>query len=261
MRVNLIYFSATDRTAKVVKEIGSAISDELFENDITLEENRNEGLVFTEKDLVIVGVPVYAGRVPKFLVEYFNKVKGNNTLVIFVVTYGNRAYEDALLELKNTFEENGFIGVGATAFVGEHSYTELLGSGRPNKEDLEIAKKFGYRVKIKIDSIKDISEIGNLNVPGNYPYVVKVSKMKPMAPETNYNCIDCGICANACPTNAISKQNSRLVDKERCIKCCRCIRNCPVSAKEMTNSEYIEMRDFLINNWSNIYNSPEIYIY
>ena len=261
MRVNLIYFSATDRTAKVVKEIGSAISDELFENDITLEENRNEGLVFTEKDLVIVGVPVYAGRVPKFLVEYFNKVKGNNTLVIFVVTYGNRAYEDALLELKNTFEENGFIGVGATAFVGEHSYTELLGSGRPNKEDLEIAKKFGDRVKIKINSIKDISEIGNLNVPGNYPYVVKVSKMKPMAPETNDNCIDCGICKNSCPTNAISKQNSRIVDKERCIKCCRCIRNCPVSAKEMTNSEYIEMRDFLINNWSNIYNSPEIYIY
>ncbi|MBB6714569.1 EFR1 family ferrodoxin [Clostridium gasigenes] len=261
MRVNLIYFSATDRTAKVVKEIGSAISDELFENDITLEENRNEGLVFTEKDLVIVGVPVYAGRVPKFLVEYFNKVKGNNTLVIFVVTYGNRAYEDALLELKNTFEENGFIGVGATAFVGEHSYTELLGSGRPNKKDLEIAKKFGNRVKIKIDSIKDISEIGNLNVPGNYPYVVKVSKMKPMAPETNDNCIDCGICANSCPTNAISKQNYRLVDKERCIKCCRCIRNCPVSAKEMTNSEYIEMKDFLINNWSNIYNSPEIYIY
>ncbi|MBU3136145.1 EFR1 family ferrodoxin [Clostridium gasigenes] len=261
MRVNLIYFSATDRTAKVVKEIGSAISDELFENDITLEENRNEGLVFTEKDLVIVGVPVYAGRVPKFLVEYFNKVKGNNTLVIFVVTYGNRAYEDALLELKNTFEENGFIGVGATAFVGEHSYTELLGSGRPNKEDLEIAKKFGDRVKIKINSIKDISEIGNLNVPGNYPYVVKVSKMKPMAPETNDNCIDCGICKNSCPTNAISKQNCRIVDKERCIKCCRCIRNCPVSAKEMTNSEYIEMKDFLINNWSNIYNSPEIYIY
>ncbi|MBU3109206.1 EFR1 family ferrodoxin [Clostridium gasigenes] len=261
MRVNLIYFSATDRTAKVVKEIGSAISDELFENDITLEENRNEGLVFTEKDLVIVGVPVYAGRVPKFLVEYFNKVKGNNTLVIFVVTYGNRAYEDALLELKNTFEENGFIGVGATAFVGEHSYTELLGSGRPNKEDLEIAKKFGDRVKIKIDSIKDISEIGNLNVPGNYPYVVKVSKMKPMAPETNDNCIDCGICENCCPTNAISKQNCRIVDRERCIKCCRCIRNCPVSAKEMTNSEYIEMRDFLINNWSNVYNSPEIYIY
>lgn len=119
MRVNLIYFSDTDRTAKVIKEIGSAISDELFENDITLEENRNEGLVFTEKDLVIVGVPVYAGRVPKFLVEYSNKVKGNNTLVIFVVTYGNRAYEDALLELKNTFEENGFIGVGAIAFVGD----------------------------------------------------------------------------------------------------------------------------------------------
>ncbi|NKF06781.1 EFR1 family ferrodoxin [Clostridium gasigenes] len=261
MRVNLIYFSATDRTAKVVKEIGSAISNELFENDITLEENRNEGLVFTEKDLVIVGVPVYAGRVPKFLVEYFNKVKGNNTLVIFVVTYGNRAYEDALLELKNTFEENGFIGVGAAAFVGEHSYTELLGSGRPNKKDLEIAKKFGDRVKIKIDSIKDISEIGNLNVPGNYPYVVKVSKMKPMAPETNDNCIDCGICKNSCPTNAISNQNCRIVDKERCIKCCRCIRNCPVGAKEMTNSEYIEMRDFLINNWSNIYNSPEIYIY
>lgn len=260
MKVNLIYFSATNRTAKVVKEIGSAISSDLFENDITLEENRNDELVFTEKDLVIIGIPVYAGRVPKFLIDYFKKVKGNNTLAIFVVTYGNRAYEDALLELKNTFEENGFIGVGAAAFVGEHSYTELLGNGRPNKEDLEKAKNFGNKVKLKIDSIKDVSEIENLSVPGNYPYVVKVNKMTPMAPETNDNCIDCGMCANACPTNAISKDDCRITNKEKCIKCCRCIRNCPMNAKEMTNSSYIEMKDFLIKNWSNVYNTPEFYI-
>lgn len=260
MKVNLIYFSATDRTAKVVKEIGNSISEKLFENDITLEENRNDELVFTEKDLVIVGVPVYAGRVPNFLIDYFKKVKGNNTLAVFIVTYGNRAYEDSLLELKNTFEGNGFIGVGAAAFVGEHSYTELLGSGRPNKQDLEKAKNFGNKVKMKINLIKEISDIEKISVPGNYPYVEKVNKMGPMAPETNDNCIDCGICANSCPTNAISKEDYSITNKEKCIKCCRCIRNCPLNAKRMTNNTYLEMKEFLIKNWSNVYNNSEFYM-
>jgi hypothetical protein len=44
-------------------------------------------------------VPVYKGRAPVFLTDYFSRVKGNNTAVVFIVVYGNRDYDDALLEL------------------------------------------------------------------------------------------------------------------------------------------------------------------
>src|SRR5690606_23151552 len=108
---------------------------------------------FSEDDLVIIGVPVYAGRVPEFLSKYFlSKIRRNNTYAVFIVVYGNRAYDDALLELKNIFESNGFIGIAGGAFIGEHSYTEKLATGRPDGNDLNTAYKFGVDVREKINN-------------------------------------------------------------------------------------------------------------
>ena len=42
---------------------------------------------FQSSDVLIVGIPLYAGRVPELLREYFNNIEGNNTKVIAVV-YG-----------------------------------------------------------------------------------------------------------------------------------------------------------------------------
>ena len=131
-KLNLLYFSATNTTENVVKTIAKGICDSITEHNITLPENRTREIEFTESDIVIVGVPVYAGRVPHFLVEYFDKIKGNNTYAVLTVVYGNREYDDALLELKNIFEKNGFLGIAGAAFIGEHSYTEILASGRPD---------------------------------------------------------------------------------------------------------------------------------
>lgn len=259
-KVNLLYFSATDNTSSVVKSIASNISDKVNEYNITLQKNRIENIDFTENDLVIIGVPVYAGRVPKFLVEYFNKVKGVNTAAVFVVTYGNRDYEDALLELKDTFEKNGFIGIAGAVFIGEHSYTSLLAGSRPNKNDLKIAEEFGYKIKSKLESITDINNISKIRVPGNSPYVVKEKSMPPMAPEATDNCLQCKICYDNCPTKAIDLDDCKNTDATKCIKCCRCINKCPVKAKSFNNSEFDNMKKFLIKNFSNISNIPEIFI-
>ena len=78
------------------------------------------------------GVPTYAGRFPKLLQPYTEKIKGNNSLAVFVATYGNRDYEDSLLELKNIFEDNGFKTLAASTFVTEHSSTSKLATKRPN---------------------------------------------------------------------------------------------------------------------------------
>ena len=58
-------------------------------------------LQFDETDFVLFGIPVYSGRVPETFLSYFETLKGNNTPAALIATYGCRAYEDALLELKN----------------------------------------------------------------------------------------------------------------------------------------------------------------
>lgn len=97
---------------------------------------------------MIVAVPTYDGRVPKFLIQYFNKIKGSNTTAVFIATYGNRDYEDALLELKNIFESKGFVGLAGTTFVCEHYSSEKIATGRPNVDDLSTATKLGTQIKI-----------------------------------------------------------------------------------------------------------------
>ncbi|MGL5315050.1 MAG: EFR1 family ferrodoxin [Peptostreptococcaceae bacterium] len=259
-KVKLIYFSATNNTSVVLKAISSKISNEVEEYDITLPENRIKKLDFDENDIVIIGVPVYAGRVPKFLTPYINKIKGNKTKAVFVVTYGNRDYEDALLELKDVFEENGFVGIAGATFVGEHSSTSLLATNRPNYEDIYTALKFGEMINEKLNSIKSMNSIKKLEVPGNYPYVVKSIAMAHIAPETSEVCVQCKLCYRHCPTKAISLDDCKVVNVNKCIKCCSCVKRCPLIAKSINHPGYKNMQSTLVNNFSSLYRKPELFI-
>lgn len=227
-KVSLVYFSTSGNTKKICEVVGKSFGKEITVYDRTPFENRWSGATFGEEELVIIGMPSYYGRAPKIINEFFRYIKGNNTPAIFITTYGNREFEDTLLEIKNESEKRGFIGVGAGAFIGEHNMTAKLGSQRPDKEDEEVATNFALQIKNKLEELDDLSNI-NLNVSGNYPY--KYVSEPPVAPSTNEDCGDCMACQKNCPMLAISPQNPRVVDGFRCINCGRCIRNCPKKAK------------------------------
>lgn len=256
-KLGLLYFSPTNTTAKIVKEVAKGIGEITTEYNLTLSANRQDEIAFGSNDLVIVGVPVYAGRVPEVLTDYFAKVKGNNTKAFFVVVYGNRHYDDALLELQDIFEAQGFIGVAAAAFIGEHSYTSQVGTGRPDADDLKIAKQLGLDIKAKLNN-EDIP-MPKLVVKGQYPYKEKIIR-PAMAPVTSDNCIECGICAKHCPMGTIDFNNYKDIDATRCIKCCSCIRKCPVDAKFFNHEMFHKIKQGLIDNCSSVRHEPEIFL-
>ncbi|MEK6264314.1 MAG: flavodoxin domain-containing protein, partial [Clostridium sp.] len=82
-KINMMYFSATGTTRKVVSGITKKISENIdmdiviSEIDFTMPEIRKEPVCFTEEDIVIIGVPVYAGRVPNVLLNYLNSIVGS----------------------------------------------------------------------------------------------------------------------------------------------------------------------------------------
>ena len=64
-RVTALYFSPTHGTRAYVRAVAAAIPGEHREVDLTRPEERRKEYHFTENDLVILGVPVYYGRVPE----------------------------------------------------------------------------------------------------------------------------------------------------------------------------------------------------
>ena len=144
--IHLFYFSPTHTTKRAVQGIGQGVGVEVIEHDLTFACDSDEEFNLGENDIAIVGVPVYAGRVPEIAANILKRVHGNNTLAVAVVVYGNRAFEDALLELKNILKENGFSVIAGGAFIGEHSYTKKVGTKRPDNNDIEIAINFGKKI-------------------------------------------------------------------------------------------------------------------
>lgn len=229
-KVSLVYFSATDVTKKYVRAMGKAVSDDVVEYNFTLPEDRNveKAPKFTEDDFVIFGVPVYSGRIPSFCLEYLNAVKGNNTPCVVVASYGNRAYDDALVEMEDVATETGFKVVGAAAVVGRHSFSDNIAGTRPDAKDLEGAASF-----MKLLAEKEGKVLVKGTIPGNRPYVATGYAPNPMMPSTTDACIGCGVCAENCPNGVISKEDPSKMVKSgtECFMCNSCVTKCPVGAK------------------------------
>ncbi|MEG1720722.1 MAG: 4Fe-4S dicluster domain-containing protein [Pseudoflavonifractor sp.] len=231
-RVVKLFFSPTNATRQVVEAVAGALdAPKMLELNRTPFENRWSGAELGEGDLAVIGVPVYYGRVPQIMTEFFRDITAKNIPAILVVTYGNRAYEDALLELKDLSMARGFLPVAAAAFIGQHSFTDKMGTGRPNGEDLAQAAAFGAGAKALLEGCKDLQGL-TLHVPGNFPY--QVGSDLPIAPTTDKaKCNGCMLCQKGCPVQAINPLDPAEIDPWRCLDCAKCIRNCPKGAKSL----------------------------
>jgi ferredoxin len=235
--VKLVYFSPTGTTKAVVQGIAAGINaGTKVLIDITQPDSRKQPLQASENELLIIAVPVYMGRVPALLNDWLNAIQADNTPTVCVVVYGNRAFENALLELKDILKNCGCVPIAGAAYIGEHSFSssELpTAEGRPDAIDLNHAELFGCKIKEKLQSVSSVDQISELNLPGNYPYagVTKLWDVDFIA--VSDKCTQCGSCAEECPVGAIDSENSNLVNKEKCITCCACIKNCPQNARSM----------------------------
>ncbi|MEG0772814.1 EFR1 family ferrodoxin [Clostridium sp.] len=249
-KINAMYFSATDTTKAIVCEISKKLSENIngerpINNiDFTLSDHRKEPVSFKDDDVVIIGVPVYAGRVPNVLLKYLNSIKGNGALAIPVVVYGNRNYDDALVELKDILEADGFKVIAGGAFIGEHSFSKILAKNRPDKKDMTIVSDFAQEIYKKLTSQNKVETVVvNGNIPYRKHYMPKDENgmavdIRKVTPKTNSNCNDCKLCVRCCPMGSIDLRDVSKLNGI-CIKCGACIKKCPVNAKYYDDENYL----------------------
>lgn len=226
-----IYFSPTGGTKQVADILSSQWDCEKVEIDLSNSRLRFQDYKIRKDDVCIVAAPVYGGRIPMMASANLSRLKGNGAKAAAVAVYGNRAYEDALLELKDDLEEAGFCCKAGVAAIAEHSIARQFAEGRPDQEDRKQLGQFAERI-YSIFGEEDRESV--LQLPGNYPY--KEYKVMPAVPEANDNCTLCGLCLELCPTGAISSVNLKTADSTKCISCMRCIAVCPEEARRLSSS-------------------------
>lgn len=257
--VKVISFSPTGNSKKVAEAIAKGILAPIEYVDLTPPSAKTQDFEEFHNELAIITTPVYAGRIPNEAAFRIRKLKANYTPAVVVVTYGNRAYEDALIELSDIVTEVGFRPIAAGAFVGEHSWSipEMpTAHGRPDAEDLVKAEGFGKKVKEKYERVDDIKDISPVTGHGKNPYTLHMRGQlrwynfgELTSPSTDEEvCMKCGKCVEVCPTGAVTIKYvgsnpspslglSILVvstDEDTCIWCCACVKNCPAGARLMS---------------------------
>ncbi len=236
--LDMIYFSPTFSTQQILKSIARGVGSVARHYDLTPYNHGFGEIDVTGDDLALFGSPVYGGRLPPLAAERFRRVKGKGTPAVAVVVYGNRHYDDALLELADLLTENGFEIIAAAAFIAQHSYSSLIAPGRPTPDDCREAEHFGATVREKIDAVKQGAPISPVKVAGNRPYK-QLSGGHLFQPVTSQACTLCGTCSWSCPAAAIPADSPNETSKERCIACGRCIKVCPELARHFSR-EVIE---------------------
>ena len=272
MKINKVtgaFFSPTGNVEKTAVIIGRKAAEilgaEYAELNFGDPAVREKVYSFSEDELLVVGVPVYAGRVPNKILPFIQSgFKGKGTKCIPFVCFGNRSFDDGLSELVMEMRGNGFSVAGAAAVVSEHAFCPVLATGRPDEEDIAEIVRFTEAVAGDIADA-DVSEDPACNatvtnkdaIPGNTPpgpYYTPLKQdgtpagfLKAKPQTDSEKCNNCMECVSKCPMGSIDPHDPRSVPGI-CIKCQACIHGCPEGARYFDDPDFISHREFLAEN-------------
>ena len=228
-RAAALYFSPTGGTRRIASRLAAALCPGAEELDVTVHPAARE---FAADELAVIAAPVFGGRVPALSVERLRGITAHGTPAVVVAVYGNRAYEDALLELCDAAAERGFRVIAAGAFIARHSIVPDIAAGRPDSADFAALERFAAAVREKLAAAPAAEALSAVTPPGSRPYrEFGGVPMHPSAPKSK--CGQCGKCAAECPTGAIDPAAPEKTDGGKCITCMRCVAVCPHYARRL----------------------------
>lgn len=244
-RIILAYFSPTHTTEKVVKAIAQGMGiEEIVDYNMTLSQDKP--IKIEEGDILILGGPVYVGRIPTMARKRMQQITGDGQAAICVAVYGNNKVGDALAELADLATKAKLIPVAGTSFIGEHSYANEqyhIANGRPDQHDLSLAKAFGRQVVDLIrHQLDKSSPLKAANFPGEIPSEAAPA-LPPLESIATRDCNHCNRCIAVCPVGAIDSLLK--CDSAKCIHCYACVKACESDAREIISARIEEFSLFL----------------
>ncbi len=227
MKVTILTFSPTNQSLIAARYLAQCLDGDVEIHNVTKEKERQIKRNFDHR-LMIISCPTYAGRVPELFATYLKEHTSFSRCSAYaILTWGNVAYDDALVELYDLLSLKGIEVLSMAALVVEHGQSKLLAKNAPNSEDLGLLAKMARHTP---------KYGGVLPLRGKRPYREGMrASDPPFGPVRDESrCNELGHCYAACPTGALSTQ-----DWSTCIHCHACIRSCPYGALSFTDDRYL----------------------
>ena len=243
-----IIFSPTGGTEKAAHLLGRQWSENPVKIDLGDARTDFSQCEISSEDMVLIAMPSFGGRAPAVAMERLKQIAGNGARCTLACVYGNRAYEDTLVEMEDAAKECGFRVIAAVAAVAEHSILPQYATDRPDETDKAQLADFAAQI-----AGKD-SELTSL--PGNRPY--KKSGGVGLVPKPTKDCVKCGLCAEKCPAQAIDPA-SFAADSKLCIGCMRCVKQCPKNARKV-NGLMVFIAGMAIKKACSVRKENELYL-
>lgn len=173
MKYAIFYFSPCGGTKTVAdiisRELGDAPMQELTTPSMNTAIDRDT--------LTFFCIPVYGGRIPKPMYDRMKIITGDKTPCVPVAVFGNRAVDDALLEMSELAAKCGFVTVAGCEIVAPHSIDPEFGAGRPDAADKAKIHEF-------IEKLKSMDSFSPVKMPGDPGYAKKKSAALPLYPRS-----------------------------------------------------------------------------
>jgi len=227
LKIYHITFSPTRGSYHYGSYLANKLGTEVLIDKTLPAERIDDCVLDQENQIIVVSYPCYGGRMPSLFSAYFKNhvhlAKGSS--VILLTSYGNRHFDDALVEGFDLVKEKGAEVIGATAMVTEHVYTNKVGTGRPNTSDYAVLDAFSSVIQRRLQQGEKLTD-----VEGNRPYKTGAAKKAVyFMPERNEAlCSHCNACYAVCPTGALSAN-----DPQACLHCLACVKACKSGALTM----------------------------
>lgn len=255
-RVWGVWFSPTGSTETLVRAAADSLAGVLdvpvSYRSLNTPVQRQEPLCLGPQELLIVGGPTYAGKLPNKIMPAFRELlRGEKTPAVAVVTFGNRSFDNALAELGAILSEKGFEIVGAAACAAEHAMARSLAAGRPDAEDLDRMTRFCAELGTGLAAAKQLPDPPQIPGDAAAPYYRPLradgapANFLRAKPKTDpVRCDRCGLCACLCTMGAIETEDPMQVTGT-CIKCQACVQHCPTGAKYFDDPDYLSHLEML----------------